>query len=330
MKRRISEVNELENSFDSNESNSYVVNKTTISLLESLLNDSYSDNQIVDSPMIKNLDKHIDRIIDRKSLDNNQIQIKLPIDQQVYKYPLDFDIWDMTDRLNESITKSSDQFSDISKSSNSNNNNKKRHLSILVVDDSLMQRRLSEKKLGGYVDGSIWTVSTAENGEIALRLCDEIPQIDLNSKPKESKRPDVIIMDQFMESSGGRLLGHEVVSLLRQKPGYKDVVIIGCTGSADEEAKNQFISAGCDAVWSKPMPSKQEALSQILSILKSRLGDISNETKEEKRSRLDDESSDDSSLNSDDYDALCSEASRDSEDLDGLEDVDDFNSNIFE
>jgi len=35
-------------------------------------------------------------------------------------------------------------------------------------------------------------------------------------------------------------------------------------------------------------------------------------------------------LNSDDYDALCSEASRDSEDLDGLEDVDDFNSNIFE
>eukprot|EP00603_Paraphysomonas_imperforata_P008717 CAMPEP_0114429202 /NCGR_PEP_ID=MMETSP0103-20121206/9348_1 /TAXON_ID=37642 ORGANISM="Paraphysomonas imperforata, Strain PA2" /NCGR_SAMPLE_ID=MMETSP0103 /ASSEMBLY_ACC=CAM_ASM_000201 /LENGTH=334 /DNA_ID=CAMNT_0001598499 /DNA_START=246 /DNA_END=1250 /DNA_ORIENTATION=- len=133
-----------------------------------------------------------------------------------------------------------------------------RALSVMIIDDSVIQRKLTMRTLGGLIDEVVWMVEGAENGECALNLIETSPRV-----------PDVIIIDQYMQSSGGRLLGHEVVAELRRNPIFDTAVIVGCTGSA-EEAAPLFLDAGCDAVWSKPMPSKEEAQSQIIALLEKR------------------------------------------------------------
>lgn len=133
-----------------------------------------------------------------------------------------------------------------------------RALSVLIIDDSVIQRKLTMRTLGGLIDEVMWMVEGAENGECALNLIEASPRV-----------PDVIIVDQYMESSGGRLLGHEVVAALRRNSLFDSAVIVGCTGAA-EEASPLFLDAGCDAVWSKPMPSKDEARAQIISLLQKR------------------------------------------------------------
>lgn len=133
-----------------------------------------------------------------------------------------------------------------------------RALSVLIIDDSIIQRKLTMRTLGGLIDEVMWMVEGVENGECALNLMESTPRV-----------PDVIIVDQYMQTSGGRLLGHEVVAELRKNPAFDSAVIIGCTGSADI-ATPHFLEAGCDAVWSKPMPSKEEAQAQITSFLERR------------------------------------------------------------
>lgn len=131
-------------------------------------------------------------------------------------------------------------------------------LSVLIVDDSVIQRKLSQKVLGGMIDEVMWMVECAENGERAMQLVQTSP-----------RRPDVIIIDQNMEPGGGLMLGHQVVELLRKDKAFDNVVIIGCTGMA-EEARQDLLLAGCDAVWSKPMPSREEAQAQIVQILRNK------------------------------------------------------------
>ena len=133
-------------------------------------------------------------------------------------------------------------------------------LTVLVVDDSILQRNLCRNKLSGTVtegaDRVNVFVNTAENGEKALDVCDI-----------SSKMPDVIILDQCMSSSGGKLFGHEVAAAIRRKS--QSVIIIGC--SAMGEASREFIENGADAVWIKPIPTKQECITQILEIRKMKL-----------------------------------------------------------
>jgi CheY-like chemotaxis protein len=133
-----------------------------------------------------------------------------------------------------------------------------RALSVLIIDDSIIQRKLTMRTLGGLIDEVMWMVEGAENGECALNLIETSPRV-----------PDVIIVDQYMETSGGQLLGHEVVAELRRNTSFDTAVIIGCTGSV-QEAGPYFLEAGCDAVWSKPMPSKDEAHAQIMTLLQKR------------------------------------------------------------
>lgn len=114
------------------------------------------------------------------------------------------------------------------------------------------------RTLGGIIDEVVWMVEGAENGECALNLMETSPSV-----------PDVIIVDQYMETSGGQLLGHEVVAELRRNASFDHAVIIGCTGSM-QTAGPFFMEAGCDVVWSKPMPSKEEAQTQIMELLKKR------------------------------------------------------------
>jgi CheY-like chemotaxis protein len=139
-----------------------------------------------------------------------------------------------------------------------NYQNNSNALSVLIVDDSVIHRKLSQKVLGGMIDEVMWMVECAENGERAMQLVQTSP-----------RRPDVIIIDQNMEPGGGRMLGHEVVELLRKDSAFDHVVIIGCTGMA-ETARNDLLLAGCDAVWSKPMPSREQAQAQIVQILRNK------------------------------------------------------------
>lgn len=131
-------------------------------------------------------------------------------------------------------------------------------LSVLVVDDSPLQRKLALRSLGGQIDNMMWMIDTAETGERAMQLVQNSP-----------RPPDVIIIDQNMESAGGRLLGHQVVEQLRKNIYFRSVVIIGCTGFF-EAAEKHFINAGCDAVWSKPLPSKEIVQSQIHEFILSK------------------------------------------------------------
>ena len=133
-----------------------------------------------------------------------------------------------------------------------------RSLSVLIIDDSLVHRKLTQRTLGGLINEVMWMVEGVQNGECALNLMESSPRV-----------PDVIIVDQYMETTGGHLLGHEVVAELRRNSAFDSAVIIGCTGSIDK-AKPQFLESGCDAVWSKPMPSKDEAQAEILRLVKER------------------------------------------------------------
>eukprot|EP00602_Paraphysomonas_sp_CaronLab_P001334 CAMPEP_0185025472 /NCGR_PEP_ID=MMETSP1103-20130426/8415_1 /TAXON_ID=36769 /ORGANISM="Paraphysomonas bandaiensis, Strain Caron Lab Isolate" /LENGTH=305 /DNA_ID=CAMNT_0027558675 /DNA_START=97 /DNA_END=1014 /DNA_ORIENTATION=+ len=137
-------------------------------------------------------------------------------------------------------------------------------LSVLIVDDSIIHRKLTKRILGGVIDEVMWMVEGAENGERAMQLVQASP-----------RRPDVIIIDQNMESTGGRMLGHQVVELLRSDPAFDNVVIIGCTGMAST-AKDNLLAAGCDSVWSKPMPSKTEAQAQIVKFLAQKRSKFNN------------------------------------------------------
>ena len=127
-------------------------------------------------------------------------------------------------------------------------------LSVLVVDDSLVDRKMSQKCLSGEYGQEMWVVHTAVNGEMALQYCSS-----------SSLHPDVIIIDQNMESAGGIMLGTEVVKNLRANYGLRDVIIIGCTGFGDV-VKESFLSSGCDAVWQKPIPNRDEAMAHIRNI----------------------------------------------------------------
>ena len=138
-----------------------------------------------------------------------------------------------------------------------------------------------------------------ENGEKALEHLEN---------RAEDKPYDLIFVDQFMEASGGVLLGTQVVEEMRRR-GI-GAVIVGCSGNGRLgfggcgmtrkrkvgkfrcffffpptvrrscsrpllDMEKEFMDAGCSIVWSKPMPSETEAISQIrkeISAMRSKGG----------------------------------------------------------
>jgi CheY-like chemotaxis protein len=89
-------------------------------------------------------------------------------------------------------------------------------------------------------------VTEAVNGEQALSLC-------------EQKTFDVIVMDQYMEESGGVMLGTDVIAALRQL-NRSAALIIGCSGN---DLDDTFLAAGADFVWKKPIPTNAEIIHQF-------------------------------------------------------------------
>lgn len=136
--------------------------------------------------------------------------------------------------------------------------------SILLVDDLKMNRSMLKQRLLKGIAPNC-EVTEAMNGEQALLIC-------------EHQIFDFIVMDQYMEESGGTVLGTDVILTLRQKMKVTSI-IIGCSGN-DLDA--EFFASGADFVWKKPMPSNVEIIQQFRrklyqrqSIRRSRLfGDI--------------------------------------------------------
>ncbi|CAE7567280.1 unnamed protein product, partial [Symbiodinium microadriaticum] len=101
-----------------------------------------------------------------------------------------------------------------------------------------------------------WNITEARNGEEALRLI-------ISSQGGF----DVIFVDENLQGTGGYLLGHEVVRILRgHRSLLPSVIIIGCSSNASKYA-HAFLEAGADAVWPKPLPCDTQIMSEICKYL---------------------------------------------------------------
>ena len=72
----------------------------------------------------------------------------------------------------------------------------------------------------------------------------------------------IIIIDQFMEKSGGVLLGTDTVSLLRDKKQFGGF-IVGCSGSDEMRG---FYESGADGYLGKPI-KRSNVLQKLWSCL---------------------------------------------------------------
>ena len=124
-------------------------------------------------------------------------------------------------------------------------------LRILLVDDIKMNRSMLKRRFQKDITPRCEIVEAA-TGEEALALC-------------ENDVFDVIIMDQYMEESGGILVGTDVIIALRRMKVLS--VIIGCSGNDLGEG---FISAGADSVWTKPLPSNSEMIQELRKFFQGR------------------------------------------------------------
>ena len=59
----------------------------------------------------------------------------------------------------------------------------------------------------------------------------------------------IVITDQYMEGSGGTMLGTDFVRILREKRGFEGAVI-GWSGNGEIEA--EYMEAGATLFWEKP------------------------------------------------------------------------------
>ena len=125
-------------------------------------------------------------------------------------------------------------------------------LRILLVDDIKMNRIMLKRRLQKYIAPHSEIIE-ASTGEDALALC-------------EKSNFDVIIMDQYMEESGGILVGTDAIIALRRIKVPS--VIIGCSGN---DLALEFIRSGADIVWRKPLPSNTEIIQQLREFLQLRV-----------------------------------------------------------
>lgn len=123
-------------------------------------------------------------------------------------------------------------------------------LHFLLVDDVKVNRIMMKRRLEKICSGCL--ISEASTGEEALQMCG-------------NEKFDVIIVDQYMEEAGGVMVGTDVIYTLRRMG--VDSIIIGCSGNDLDE---EFIDAGVDLVWPKPIPSNDEIIRQIHDALTSK------------------------------------------------------------
>lgn len=107
---------------------------------------------------------------------------------------------------------------------------------ILIVEDNPQNMRLIEMTL----KAKAYILLKATDGEEALDVA-------------VRERPDLIIMDIQLP----KISGLEVVSRLRQMPGFDRVPIIAITAYAMKGDKEKSIKAGCNAYLPKPINTRE-------------------------------------------------------------------------
>lgn len=130
---------------------------------------------------------------------------------------------------------------------------------VPVDDVSDESEGKSESKNRDEDEGSNWSVVEACNGEEAIQMI-----IDTKSNF------DVIFVDEDLQSSGGYMLGHEFVKILREHDSVSaTTVIVGCSANAQENAAS-FLESGADAVWKKPLPPPDAIYSELCKYIVTR------------------------------------------------------------
>ena len=124
-------------------------------------------------------------------------------------------------------------------------------ISCLIIDDIKMNRTMLKRRMKKGIAPNA-TMMEAATGEEALLICGR-------------DHFDVIVVDQFMEGAGGVMVGTDVCFALRRMK--IDSIIIGCSGN---DIGNQFIDAGADWVWQKPMPSNDKIIQDLRTSLGKR------------------------------------------------------------
>ncbi|KAL3918553.1 MAG: hypothetical protein SGILL_004181 [Bacillariaceae sp.] len=122
---------------------------------------------------------------------------------------------------------------------------------ILIMDDVKMNRTMLQRRIAKAIAPNA-NIVQAVSGEDALEIV-------------KDQRFDIIICDQYMEESGGVMVGTDVIIAMRREG--VEALIIGCSGN---DLDDEFHEAGADLVWGKPMPSNKEIIQQFRRGLKER------------------------------------------------------------
>ncbi|GAB7365779.1 hypothetical protein MBLNU230_g7114t1 [Neophaeotheca triangularis] len=123
---------------------------------------------------------------------------------------------------------------------------RKSHPHILLVEDNLVNQRIVARKLRS----KDFVVSTAENGREAVDA-----YVDCLAKPPgDSQRYDLILMDKEMPEMDGNTATRKIREIESEKGVGKrnGVAVLGLSANVRGEQQDAMISAGMDAVISKP------------------------------------------------------------------------------
>jgi CheY-like chemotaxis protein len=171
----------------------------------------------------------------------------------------DRDSDDESDEMGYDIGKLLNKINSRSKSSHHGESMSEMDIHVMLIDDSEVVRKMGRARIAGKREHEMWSVTTAETGERASQLIE-----------CTGKAPDVIIVDQYLSSAGGKLLGNQWVSKVRRNPIFADTMFIGCSDYTSE-ARQAFLDAGCDAVWPKPLPLRGVIHDKIKALWKGGL-----------------------------------------------------------
>jgi CheY-like chemotaxis protein len=89
----------------------------------------------------------------------------------------------------------------------------------------------------------------------------------------QSKRYDLILMDQIMSGAGGVLLGTETTKLIRQYeavenlPAHLRACIVGCSGNFGPDEAELTRDAGMNGALTKPIPQQQQLFGFLRDLL---------------------------------------------------------------